>query len=99
MVARGEAIGPGIEDLAGDLSGELRGGKIVDLTRFDNDPDLAAGLDRVRLLDSRERVAHILQLLEALDVGLEHLAAGAGPRTGDHVGDLHERRLDGGELL
>ena len=46
--------------------------------RRDEDPHLAPGLDGERLLDAVERVGDAFQRLEALDVGLDHLAARAG---------------------
>src|SRR6202030_2143936 len=71
-------------DSLGDVAGHQLGRRVVDLLRLDEDSHLAAGLDRVRLLDSGEGVCYLLQLLQPLDVSLERLAArpGAGGRDG-----------------
>src|SRR5690242_1489451 len=66
-------------DPARDLGGEPLGPRVVDLGVLDHDPYLAAGLDRVALLDAGEAVGDLLQLLEALDVDLEALAPRPGP--------------------
>src|ERR1043166_1212065 len=68
-----------ILDLAGDLVREQRGLLVADLARADDHTDLAAGLQRVHLLDSRLRRRELLERLEPLDVVLEALAARAGP--------------------
>ena len=46
-----------------------------------------------------ERVGDALQRLQPLDVGLDHLAAGAGPGAADGVGGGDDERLDGLRLL
>src|SRR4029079_2116060 len=51
---------------------------VGDLLGVDDDADLAAGLDRERLLHALEARRDLLELLEPLDVGLEDLATGAG---------------------
>ena len=56
-------------------------GEVVDLLGPDEDPDLAAGLDRERALDAGEALGDRLEVLEALDVGVHRLAAGARPAT------------------
>src|SRR5439155_9881350 len=49
-----------------------------------------------RALDAGEAVGDGLEVLEPLDVRVHRLAAGAGPRRADRIGDLHDRRLDAG---
>src|ERR1017187_1547916 len=60
----------------------------------DDDPDLAAGLDREGLLDALDGQREVLQPLEPLDVALRGLRAGAGPRGGDRVREDHDARVD-----
>src|SRR5262249_5257992 len=50
------------------------------LVRLDDDAELAARLDRERLLDALEAVGDVLELLESLDVRLEDLAPRPRPR-------------------
>ena len=52
------------------------------------------GLQRERLRHALERVGDALELLEALDVGLEDVAARAGTRGRDRVGGLDDHRLE-----
>src|SRR5580765_7374315 len=67
---------------------------VGDLLALDHDPDLAARLQRERLRDALERVGDPFELFQALDVGLEDVAA--RPRTcrRDRVGRLHDHRLE-----
>src|SRR5690554_251011 len=58
---------------------------VVDALRVDHHPDLAARLDREAALDALETLRDLLQLLQPLDVRLEHLATGAGARPADRV--------------
>jgi len=58
-------------DSLGDVPSHELGRRVVDLLRLDQDPDLAAGLDRIRLLDSLEGVRDLLELLQTLDVSLQ----------------------------
>src|SRR5688500_5087380 len=51
---------------------------VRDLLALDDDADFAAGLEGEGLGDAGERVGDAFQLLEALDVGLEDVAARAG---------------------
>src|SRR2546427_3925427 len=76
-------------DLRGDLLGQLARLAVVDGGRRDDDAPLATRLDGEHLLDAGEPARELLELGEALDVGLERLAPGAGPRARDGV-----RRLD-----
>src|SRR4029077_17873469 len=64
-------------DSLGDVSRHQLSGGIVDLFRLYQDPDPAAGLYRVRLLDAVEGVGYLLQLLQPLHVRLERFATGA----------------------
>src|SRR3989475_1739157 len=86
-------------DALGDVARHQLSGRVVDLFGFDQDPDLAAGLDRVRLLDALEGVGDLLQLLEPLDVGLQRLPARPGTCSGDRVGGDQQQRLDGVRLF
>src|SRR5688572_30006711 len=61
-----------------DLARETLRGAVADLRRVDHDAQLAAGLDRERLVDALEAAGDLLELLQALDVLLERVAAGAG---------------------
>src|SRR5690348_14155382 len=81
-------------DLARDVPGEQRGLVVRHRSRVDDDPDLAAGLYGERPLDTAERVADPLEILEPLDVALEHFAARARPRTRESVRRVDERRQD-----
>ena len=58
-------------DSLGDVPRHQLSSAVVDLLGLDQDPDLAASLDGVRLLDSLERIGDLLELLEPLDVRLE----------------------------
>src|SRR5207237_8125379 len=70
-------------DLACDLVREQDGCVVVDLGRLDEHPDLAAGLQRVDLLDAWMGRRELLEGLEALHIVLETLAAGTRPRPRD----------------
>src|SRR5439155_21170262 len=73
-------------DLLRDIAGEPRGLKVVELFGLDHDADLAARLDRERLLDTREAVRDALELLQSLDVVGDDLAASAWARGDVRVG-------------
>ena len=81
-------------DLARDLVREEHGIVVADLLRLDDHPDLAARLEGVDAVDPLPLARQLLERLEALDVGLEALAARSGPRGRDRVGRDHEHRLD-----
>src|SRR5690606_13952422 len=66
---------------------------VVDQLGLDDDAHLAARLDREAALDAREALRDLLQLLEALHVRLEHLAARTRPRAADRVRRRDEERL------
>src|SRR5512139_2001797 len=57
---------------------------------FDKDADLAAGLDGVAFVNTLEGIGNALQFLKPLDVGLQHLPPGPGPRCRQGVGGLDE---------
>src|SRR6185295_9562228 len=82
-------------DLARDVLGEPERLVVRELAAVDDDAHLAAGLDRERLLHPLEGGGDLLELLEPLHVGLEDLAAGAGPGGGEGVGRGHQHGLDG----
>src|SRR5512135_1597210 len=86
-------------DALGDVLRHPEALVVRDLLRVHDDAQLAAGLDRERALDALHAVRHLLELLEALDVGLEDLAAGARSRGRDGVGGVHEDRLDRARLV
>ena len=65
-------------DLLGDVVGEDGCLGVVDLVRLDHDADLAACLHGEGLLDAVMGIGDGLELLQALDVVLIALAAGAG---------------------
>jgi hypothetical protein len=81
-------------DLAGDLVREQRQRVVVDRAGRDHDPDLAAGLHRVDLVDALVALGDLLELAQALDVRLERLAAGARAARRERVGGLDDDRLD-----
>src|SRR5204863_7933730 len=81
-------------DLARDLVREQDGAVVVDLRRLDDHADLPASLERVDALDALLLAGELLERGEALDVVLEALAAGAGPRGRDRVGGDQQHRLD-----
>src|SRR5919201_3883030 len=55
-------------DLLCDVPRKARGLEVVELVGLHHDTDLAAGLDRERLLDAGEAVRDALELLQPLDV-------------------------------
>src|SRR5450830_775125 len=81
-------------DVPGDLAGQQRRGVVVDLGRLDHHAHLVARLHGEAFLHALLALGDALQRLEPLDVVLERLAAGAGPRRGDGVGGLHKDGLD-----
>src|SRR4249920_539882 len=81
-------------DLFGDVPRHHLGGEVVDVLGLDHHADLATGLHRVDLLDARVARADLLEALEALDVGLQALAAGPRAAARDSVGDLRDHRVD-----
>src|SRR5258708_25970369 len=61
---------------------------------FDDDTDVAAGLERKSFQHAGERVRDALELLEALHVGLENVAACPRTRRRDGVGRLADHRFE-----
>src|SRR5262249_38094228 len=61
-------------DALGDVLRQPHGLLVRDAIAFDDDADFAAGLEREGLRDALEGVGDALELLEALDVGLEDVA-------------------------
>src|SRR5829696_3730093 len=80
-------------DPLGDVFRQPDRGFVRDAIALDDDPDLAAGLEREGLGHAFEGIGDALELLEALDVRLEDVAARAGTRRGDGVGRLHDHRF------
>src|SRR4051794_37846011 len=87
-------VGQVVLDLLDDVPREAGRGEVVDLLGTDQDPDLAAGLDRERALDAGEALGDALQVLEPLDVRLHRLAPRTRARRADRIGDLDDGRLD-----
>src|SRR4051794_34346748 len=87
-------VGQLLLDLASDVLRQPERRLVADLAAVDDDADLAAGLDGEGLLHPLEARRDLLQLLQPLDVGLQHLAAGppAGGRQGVRGGH-HAHRL------
>src|SRR5262249_14014592 len=67
-------------DGLGDVAADLDRVAVARLAGVGDDAHLAAGLDGVRVLHTGEARRHRLQLLQALDVLLQRLAAGARAR-------------------
>ena len=76
-------------DVAADFGGRFVGRHLG----AGDDADLAAGLDRERLLDALEAGGDRFQFLHPLDVAVERFAAGAGPRGAAGVGRGDEHRV------
>src|SRR5262245_9249631 len=77
-------------DALADVLGELVRVEVGDDVGLRHHPQLAAGLDRIAHLDALVGERDLLELGQALDVGLEHVAARAGPRRRDAVGRLDQ---------
>src|SRR5438270_2650387 len=73
-------------DRAGDVAADLGRGRVVELLAVDDHADLAAGLDRVGVLDAGEAQRQRLALLEPPHVFLQGLAPGARPAGADGGG-------------
>src|SRR5215471_8553649 len=86
-------------DLLGHVAGEPERLVVGQARRLDDDPQLPSGLDGERLLDALEAVRDVLELLQALDVRLQDLAAGARPCGGERVGPVDEDGLEGPRLV
>src|SRR5215471_3855406 len=86
-------------DLLGHVAGEPERLVVGQARRLDDDPQLPSGLDGERLLDALEAVGDVLELLQALDVRLQDLAAGARPCGGERVGPVDEDGLEGPRLV
>ena len=69
--------------------------QIGDLLRLGHDAELTPGLDRVAHLHALVGHGDLLELGQALDVALEHVAPGPRAGGGDAVGRLGEHGLDG----
>src|SRR5438067_3720350 len=81
-------------DALGDVLRELVGVEVGDDVGLGHHAELAPGLDRVAQLHALVGHRDLLELREALDVGLEHVAPGARPRRRDAVGRLDQPSLD-----
>src|SRR3954454_2688706 len=80
--------------LAGDLARQDHHPVIVDGVGRDHHTDLAAGLHRVDLVDPGVAFGDVLELAQALDVGLQRLTSGPRARPGQRVGGLDDHGLD-----
>ena len=76
-------------DLLSDVLGQTDGRQIVDVVGPHDHPHLAAGLDRVGLLDPGEGAADLFQIVQPLDVRLQPRP----PRPRPPVAEL-VRRID-----
>src|SRR5438445_4508899 len=86
-------------DLLGEVAREPEGLVVDQPVGLDDDAQLAPRLDSERLLNTLESVGNVLELLEALDVGLQDLAPGAGSGGRKGVGPVDENRLEGPRLV
>src|SRR5438132_6057747 len=77
-------------DPAGDLIRQLAGLAVVHRGWGHDHADFPTGLNGIHLLHARKLAGELLQLREALHVGLERLAARSRPRPRDGVGGLHD---------
>ena len=82
-------------DVAGDLVGQQGGRVVVDLLGVHDHADLAARVHGVDLVHAHVAARDLLELVEALHVLLERLAAGTRPGAGQRVHDLDDHGLDG----
>ena len=86
-------VGHLVLDLTREVEAEFRSIHVVDLVSTYDDTQLAACLDSVGLDNSGVGHGHLLELLEAVNVGLDDLAAGTGAGTADGIANLD----DGGD--
>src|SRR5678815_377137 len=86
-------------DLARDVAREPQRLVVGDAVGLDDDPKLPPRLDSESLLDALEAVRDVLQLLQALDVGLQDLAPRAGPRGRQGVGPVDQDRFERTRLV
>ena len=82
-------------DLFGKLARQNDHLVLADLVGLDHHAHLAAGLNGIGLVDAGIAAGDLLKLLEALDVVLQILAAGAGTGGRDRIRRLHEAGNDG----
>src|SRR5690606_33310029 len=76
-----------------DLLAHVHHPLVVDPLRVDHDPDLPARLDREAALDALEALGDLFDLLQPLDVRLEHLTPRAGARSADRICGRDQARL------
>src|SRR5215831_8603826 len=82
-------------DALRDVLGELVGVEVGDLVGLGHDAELAPGLDGVAHLHALVRHRDLLELGQALDVALQHVAPRPRPRRRNAVRGLGQHRLDG----
>src|SRR5437588_9597837 len=64
-------------DFVGDIASQAIRGKLVDFFRFNDDTNLAAGLDSKRFFYAGKRVRDTLKRLQALDIQVDGFTPGA----------------------
>src|SRR5580693_7609119 len=82
-------------DRTGDVPADLGGCRVVELLAVDDHADLAAGLDRVGLLDAGEAKGERLELLEPSNVFLQGLAPRPRTAGADGIGRGDEHGVGG----
>src|SRR5918993_2033002 len=85
-------------DPFGDVPRQPNRRFVRDLFALDDDADFAAGLECKGLRDPVERIGNPFELFEALHVGLEDVAPGAGSRRGHGISRLDDHGLKGGPV-
>src|SRR5437667_2031007 len=80
-------------DLAGQVAGQDGAFRVRDRVLLHDHPDLPPGLDGISLLHSLVVYGQLLQLLEALDVGLDGLPPRPRPRRRERFCGRHQHRF------
>src|ERR1035437_2898246 len=79
-------------DFARHVARQHRGFLVRDLGGLDDHAHLAPGLHGEAFFDALERLRNRFEILEPLDVALEHLAPGSRPRARQRIGRIDQRR-------
>src|SRR5680860_1175409 len=85
-------------DRGGDLVRDQCRPLVVDLSRVDHHPHLAAGLHRIDLFHPGVAGGELLELAQASDIAFQGAAAGAWTGAREGIGRLHDHRLDRARL-
>ena len=75
----------------GHLAGQDRSLAVGHRAGADNDPHLASGLHRERLLDSDERPPDPLQILQTTDIAFKHFPPRPGSGSGQRIRRIYQR--------